>query len=176
MQTLEFPTTLWSEILPGLWQGGTDDHDVIGAASADYGFGYTSRGMSPTGGPARVTSSDFDTVITLYARANSASWNVKEIRYGFYDGDMSDFDPQKDLALAVREAHADWKDGRRVLIRCQAGLNRSGLVTALVLIRDGFSAAEAIDLIREGRGSAALCNNTFERWLLNQADLGFWRA
>lgn len=176
MQPLEYPTALWSEILPGLWQGGTDDYDVIGAPTPDYGVGYTARKMAASGGANRVTRSDFESVVTLYARANAASWNVKEIRYGFNDGNMSDFDPQDDLGFAVREAHSDWKAGKRVLIRCQAGLNRSGLVMALVLIRDGHTPAEAIDLIRAGRGTAALCNYTFERWLLESADLEFWRA
>ena len=175
MQPLEYPTELWSEIAPGLWQGGTDDYDVIGAPTDNYITGYGARKLAATGGPMRVTRSDFESVITLYARANAASWNVKEIRYGFSDGDMSDFDPQADLGFAVREAHADWKAGKRVLIRCQAGLNRSGLVMALVLIRDGHAPADAIELIRKQRGSAALCNFTFERWLTESADLEFWR-
>lgn len=159
MRNIEWPTELWSEIMPGLWQGGTDDLDVIGANSNH-----------------RITRSNFDTVITLYARANGASWNVKELRFGFADGDMNDFDPEADLELLVREAHKDWKAGKRVLIRCQAGLNRSGLITALVLIRDGVSPQDAIDLIRKQRATAALCNTTFDRWLTDAADLEFWRA
>ena len=125
--------------------------------------------------PNRVTKAHFDSVYTLYARANAASWNVKEIRFGFADGDMSDFDPERDLYFAVREAHADWKAGKRVLIRCQAGLNRSGLLMALVLIRDGHTPEQAVELIRQNRGDIALCNDTFVRWLTKQADLDFWR-
>lgn len=151
MSELHFPHALWSEILPGLWQGGTDDYDVIG------GNGFSAN---------RITRDKFDAVYTLYARANGASWNVKELRFGFADGDMTDFDPENDLDFLVREAHADWKSGKRVLIRCQAGLNRSGLVMALVLIREGYTPAEAIDLIRAGRGDSALCNPIFEQWLL----------
>ena len=160
MNQNQYPHALWSEILPGLWQGGTDDYDVIGA---------------PGHSPNRVTDRHFDSVYTLYARANAASWNVKEIRYGFADGDMTDFDPERDLYFAVREAHADWKAGKRVLIRCQAGLNRSGLVMALVLIREGYSPEDAVELIRATRGDIALCNNTFVRWLTNRADVDYWR-
>ena len=98
------------------------------------------------------------------------------MRFGFDDGDMTDFSPERDLAFLVREAHRDWKEGKRVLIRCQAGWNRSGLVTALVLIRDGYSPEEAIDLIRANRCSHALSNSIFERWLLEAADVNFWRA
>lgn len=177
MTYFDYPTELWSEILKGLYQGGTDDYDVIGATSpVDFGSGYFGRKAAVDAGACRVTRSHFDSVYTLYARANAASWNVKEIRYGFADGDMSDFSPEDDLELLVREAHRDWKAGKRVLIRCQAGLNRSGLVMALVLIRDGYSAADAIELIRSRRGGAALCNSTFERWLLESADVDFWRA
>ena len=161
MSAQHFPNALWSEVLPGLWQGGTDDYDVVGA------------GMAPAN---RITRTHFDSVCTLYARANAASWNVKEVRYGFADGDMTDFSPEDDLAFAVREMHADWKAGKRVLVRCQAGLNRSGLITALILIRDGYSPTDAVRLIRAGRGEVALCNDTFVRWLENHADVSFWRA
>jgi protein-tyrosine phosphatase len=88
---------------------------------------------------------------------------------------MSDFDPEQDLFFMVREAHADWKSGKKVLVRCQAGINRSGLVTALVLIRDGHSPEEAIRLIRDKRCEAALSNSRFENWLLEKTDLDFWR-
>ncbi len=160
MNDNHYPRALWSEILPGLWQGGTDDYDVIGVA------GHC---------PNRVTSTHFDSVYTLYARANAASWNVKEVRFGFADGDMTDFDPEADLYFAVREAHADWKAGKRVLVRCQAGLNRSGLVMALVLIREGYTPEQAVELIRQNRGDIALCNDTFVRWLTLRADVEFWR-
>jgi protein-tyrosine phosphatase len=48
---------------------------------------------------------------------------------------------------------------------CQAGLNRSGLVAALALIRDGMTPAQAIELLRSKRSPAVLCNPTFERYL-----------
>lgn len=48
------------------------------------------------------------------------------------------------------------------LVHCQAGLNRSGLVTAAaIMLQDGVSAQEAIDIIRTKRSSACLCNPTF---------------
>lgn len=70
---------------------------------------------------------------------------------------------------------ADWvnicrKTGR-TLIHCQAGLNRSALVTALALIRGGDVATgqEAIDLLRAQRTPAVLCNETFERFVREYA-------
>jgi predicted protein tyrosine phosphatase len=136
-------------------------------------FSYIrSYGKISTG---QVTKKHFDTVATLYSAANAASHNVKEMRFAFHDGDMSDLDPERDLFFMVREAHADWKAGKKVLIRCQAGINRSGLVTALVLIRDGYAPADAIRLIRDKRCEAALSNSLFENWLLEVANLDFWR-
>lgn len=57
----------------------------------------------------------------------------------------------------------------RVLIRCQAGLNRSGLVTALVLMLDGHSATEAVNQLRARRSPWALCNDAFVDWLVTDA-------
>ena len=161
MNGYQYGKPLWSEILPGLWQGGTHDSDTIhDTGSSLY----------------KPTRDEFETVVTLYESANPVKGGVKEVRFGFYDGDMTDFDPEWDLKSIVDQAHTDWKSGKRVLIRCQAGWNRSGLVTALVLIKDGYEPQAAIDLIRKMRVREALSNRTFERWLLNEADLEFWRG
>jgi len=142
---------LWSEILPGLWQGGTDDNDVVERRTrAKY---------------KEITVDNFDTVVTLYASANPVDWFVREIRYGFWDHDMRDFDSEE-LFDIVRVAHSDWKRGKRVLVRCQAGWNRSGLIMALILIREGYSVREAIQLQRDMRTKNVLCNTTFVNWLL----------
>lgn len=54
------------------------------------------------------------------------------------------------------------------LVHCQAGLNRSSLVAACVLIHRGRTARQAIDLLRDRRSPAVLCNRSFEAWLLDQ--------
>jgi len=54
------------------------------------------------------------------------------------------------------------------LVHCQAGLNRSGLVAALALMKMGRSARDAIALLRERRSPFVLCNPSFERWLLTR--------
>lgn len=139
---------LWSEILPGLWMGGIADDDV------------TRHGIkTPT-----ITPEHFDTVITLYAWAGPVDWYVKEVRLGFFDHNEVDLD-EHDLAHAVGAAYRDWSRGKRVLIRCQAGWNRSGLITALVLLLKGLTPDEAIDLLRERRSSYALCNDHFVTWI-----------
>ena len=145
---------LWSEILPGLYMGGTADTDV--------------RGQKHVSGP--ISPEHFNTVVTLYAWANPVDWYVKELRLGFYDHESVDVN-SNDLHQVVEAAHEDWKAGRKVLIRCQAGLNRSGLVTALVLARDGMPIKEAIALLRAKRSPAALCNPDFEDWLIANHDV-----
>lgn len=145
-------TTLWHEVVPGLWQGGTADDDT------------TDCPVSPSEGP-RLTTTHFDTVVTAYAWARPADWLVSEIRFGFYDSRISDI-PMDRLRTVVAATHAAWKSGDRVLVRCQAGLNRSGLITALVLIREGYSPSDAINLIRQKRSPYALCNREFATWLM----------
>lgn len=142
---------LWSEILNDLWLGGTDDFDTI-----DY--------EANTFGPREITKSTFDTVVTLYAWARPADWFVEEMRYGFYDDDSSFFD-EAALMRAAKFAHESWKSGKKVLVRCQAGINRSGLVMGIVLMLEGFTADEAIKLMREKRSSAVLVNRSFENYL-----------
>ena len=139
---------LWNEIKPGLWMGGTDDSD-------DIRFEVCMPSITPA---------HFDTVVTLYAWAGPVDWYVKEVRLGFFDHSEVDLDLH-DLAQAVRAAYRDWMRGKRVLIRCQAGWNRSGLISALVLMLAGESVDAAITLLRERRSPYALCNPDFVDWL-----------
>lgn len=147
----DFP--LYSEILPGLWLGGTDDDDTIDFA-ADV---RENR---------RITANDFDAVVTLYAWAQPVDWFVPEFRYGFYDSDKIIVDHVA-LGMMVDFVMHHWKeDGKKVLIRCQAGINRSSFVMAFVLMRYGYSAADAIALMREKRSPYVLMNQSFEKFLL----------
>jgi protein tyrosine phosphatase len=154
---LNYLNPLWSQVLDGLWQGGTHDLDVGKQLEVPM-----------------ITTKEFDTVITMYAYANPVDWFVKEFRYGVWDSDIDKMDTEELLDI-VRLAHSDWKKGKKVLIRCQAGWNRSGLITALVLIRDGMDAREAIDLIRKTRSDSVLCNRSFEKFLIEQ-DPKVWQC
>jgi len=44
----------------------------------------------------------------------------------------------------------EWKAGKKILIRCQVGCNRSGLVMAIVLMKEGYSAKDSIDQALRG--------------------------
>ena len=156
-----FASGLWSQILPGLYMGGTDDDDVVAKARNPFA-------------PANITTDHFDLVVTAYGWARPVDWMVAELRVCFYDAGMANV-PMDQLRLAVTTAHSAWKSGKRVLARCQMGANRSGLITALVLIRDGYTPRDAINLIRQRRMPEALFNREFERWLL-EVDAADWQA
>jgi hypothetical protein len=49
-----------------------------------------------------------------------------------------------------------------VLVRCKTGINISGLVMALMLIRDEYEPKDAIHLMRENRGQTVLSNRRFD--------------
>lgn len=136
------PERPWDEIIPGLWLGGSE------------------RGY-PGG--------TFGAVISVYDWHHARGrWLPKEgvphISVPFYDSD--EFDP--DIVFYLADQVKFWRDvmGQKVLVRCQAGLNRSSLVVAayLILVQD-IPPRDAIGLIRRRRGSDALFNNTFREWL-----------
>jgi hypothetical protein len=149
----EVPHWRGSEILPGLFMGGTADDAVT---------------WSPAEPSDLMDDKPYDAVVTLYAWAQPVGWDVEELRYGFADATIDCIDLPR-LQRAAQWAWQRWKAGDRVLVRCQAGLNRSGLVTALVLMREGYAPDEAIRLLRERRSPWALCNDEFVRWLLEDA-------
>jgi protein-tyrosine phosphatase len=70
-----------------------------------------------------------------------------------------------DVARWVRACTSDGP----TLVHCQAGLNRSGLVTALTLRLLGHRPEDAVAMLREKRSPACLCNEEFERLALEMA-------
>lgn len=148
---------LYSMVAPNLFQGGTDDLDVIHLAQTNN---------RPR------TDLPFDAIVTMYAWARPADWNIQEFRYGVPDASIKDIDLDR-LRQAVEFGYDRWKQGDRVLVRCQAGLNRSGLVVALILIKDGLTPIEAVARIRDNRGDDALFNQDFHKWLLKEGESFF---
>jgi hypothetical protein len=143
------PKELYTEILPNLWMGGTEDDDVTD----------TPKELS------RLEHNvPFDAVVTLFAWAHPMPWGIEELRWGFADADMSYVNHDR-LMRTVDWAHARWQSGDRVLIRCQAGMNRSGLVTALVLMKENYRAEDAIKLLRDKRSEVVLFNDHFVDFL-----------
>lgn len=142
---IDLNDNLYSEILPGLFMGGTADEDVVNV-------------------PKQLRNLDeqipFDSVVTCYSWAQPMGWHVHENRFGFADGLIEESTFQKLVSIA-HWLHKEWKSGKRCLIRCQAGWNRSGLCTALVLLTEGYTPQEALTLIRSKRSPQALSNKHF---------------
>lgn len=129
-----FDAPLISHVVDGLWQGG-----CVQDAKLD---------------------DDFDLVVSLYPWERFALGpNTERVEIQAYDShDGMDWDDLEDAANLVENA---LQEGKKVLVHCQAGLNRSGLVSARALMKAGYSAQEAIDLLRNSRSPMVLCNQTF---------------
>lgn len=110
---------------------------------------------------------DFEFVVSLYPweRYEIGPKTVR-IEAELYDAaEMPDERQIRDLARIVNAFRAHGK----TLVHCQAGLNRSALVSGLALVLGGMPAAQAIALLRGQRSPAVLSNKVFEDWLLNIA-------
>jgi protein-tyrosine phosphatase len=93
---------------------------------------------------------------------------VGKVFMSFPMEDEDDVDPKvRDVAAFIASLVGS---GRKVLVHCTEGLNRSGVVIARALMEMGRSAPEAIELVRRGRGPSvdgfpALGNQAFTAWL-----------
>ena len=146
----EAPLSLWSELIPNLWVGGTEDLDVVNVPKKLSSFGEAKM---------------FDTVVSLYAYSQPVGWNVKELRYGFGDGPLNP-DVDKELDKIADWAYQEFISGKKLGIRCQMGINRSAYVAGKLLLKLGYQPTEAISLIRDKRSPYALNNKHFEAALL----------
>lgn len=166
----EFDVPLFSQITDKLWTGCSpaefpDEHESV---EYDYTRSMFIRHARPVNchwlwdldGPR------FDAILDLYGESYIVPSDTDYLAMIMYDS--ADKLPSEMIEKAVDQVlewlHAD----KTVLIHCQAGLNRSALVAARVLMRDTdteMSAADAIVLIREKRSPMCLCNRHFERFL-----------
>ncbi|GAB3262402.1 protein-tyrosine phosphatase family protein [Nocardioides dilutus] len=131
----------WNEVVPGLFQGG---HDV--------------RSQSWT---ACVVTDEFDLVVSMTTREGYGPEEGVE----HHVARMADAGVDAVIAARVDELAGIVAEalgaGRRVLVRCSGGLNRSGLVVASSLVRLGHAPDDAIALVRRARGPWALTNPGF---------------
>jgi len=60
------------------------------------------------------------------------------------------------------------KNGIPTMVHCAAGLNRSGLVNAIALIKlTGWDGRKVISVMRDARDPMVLCNDVFEKFVLD---------
>jgi Dual specificity phosphatase, catalytic domain len=133
------PFDVISEIVPGLWQGGCR------------------TGLKLPG--------HIEHVISLYPwESYQGHDDVRSaLSVVMYDSEDQGYAQVDAIAAWVNVCRADGP----TLVHCQAGLNRSSLVAARALMLDGFTAQDAIALLREKRSPACLCNRSFESYLLS---------
>lgn len=94
------------------------------------------------------------------------------IRYGFDDG--QELPDMSRIEAIVSEVAYSVASGERVIVHCNAGLNRSGLIVALVIMRlTGKTGKQALEHLRICR-PMALTNYTFANYV-KELDRDYWR-
>lgn len=144
----------WNQIIPNLFMGGHDYEPT------------STPGTLPR--PA-VVRGEFQLVVSLYRReGHGPGAGTQLITYRIPDGrlDSGQRAQLDELAEVVADAV---RAGRKTLVRCQAGYNRSGLVVALALLKLGYTYDEAIILVRKRRSRFALCNSVFVDYIREAA-------
>lgn len=130
------------------------------------------QGAAPPFGDA-VAKLGFDTLV-LCAKENQREDLYPGIEVVLAPGDddvrvermMRDLPTWQQAAQIVAERVAS---GKKVLVTCMAGLNRSGMVTALALHQiTGWSGKDIVEHIQASR-DMALCNDTFADYIRSQA-------
>lgn len=76
--------------------------------------------------------------------------------------------PPEDFLDKLATLASEYAYEGKTLVHCLAGINRSAMVTALALVKRGFSGKEAIDLVRLKRGSCLLSNEVFEEYVASK--------
>jgi protein-tyrosine phosphatase len=162
----------WDEVFPGLWVGGHNCMPSDERPNGDCRLNDT------------WDDEWFDVVISLYHPKKfdleTLKWvpddsflppyytpsgsPVVHIYHRMADAEL---DPGHHTALdsLADEAYRALVGGQKVLIRCQAGLNRSSLVAALTMMHVGSSADRAIEHFRSVRSPYVLCNQSFVDYL-----------
>lgn len=106
----------------------------------------------------------FDKILCLYPwESYPTSPDQEKVEVELYDSLDQAFDQIEDLSDLV----AGWVvGGSRVLVHCQAGLNRSSLVSAITIRKlTGMSGEDVVARMREKRDSQVLCNSAFEKYV-----------
>lgn len=133
-----WPDRAHDEVYPGLWIGGA-------------------RWGNPD-------PDEFDVVVSL-TPVHEADVRIRKptrhVRWPLLDAQDHDVDPEQLAALVAKIV--EWvRSGKRVLVRCYAGLNRSGLVVGCALAElTGLDGATVIRSLRAQRSPIVLCNPTF---------------
>lgn len=132
----------WDQVIPNLWLGGhhtqTDD---------------------------AVVTDEFDIVVSLFRL-----WGYgpsQGVQHVYFQMDDADLDPEHHTSLdKIAEVIVyELSQQKKILVRCQAGMNRSGLVVGLAMLKMGWSVDDILKRLRAARSPYVLFNQDFVRYL-----------
>ncbi|HEX7644000.1 MAG TPA: protein-tyrosine phosphatase family protein [Burkholderiaceae bacterium] len=73
--------------------------------------------------------------------------------------------------LLVKDLHAQIKSGKNTAIHCRAGIGRSGLIAACVLVREGYAPEDAFRSVSKARKAEVPDTLEQREWLLRHRAL-----
>lgn len=161
-----FEVPLFSHVIGTLWQGCSPAEFPDQLEPYDYDLGRVPYhvAVSVTRGNLVhchwLAKQNFNKILNLF------QWGAYEVPEGVEQVTVEMYDSLDEISDQVEEL-ADlvigWlEEGHRVLVHCQAGLNRSSLIVARVLMKMyAMTADEAIETVRESRSQMCLCNESF---------------
>jgi hypothetical protein len=124
------------------------------------------QGSAPSPGP--DAGKKFDALVLMaheHQPTQKEFPGIEVLQAGIWDARPSGQDIQKAYKAAQWVA-TRLKAGKKVLVTCMAGLNRSGMVSAMSLIMMGYPPKNAMALVKNARGPKALSNKHFNQVLL----------
>ncbi|KQP62903.1 hypothetical protein ASF47_17985 [Nocardioides sp. Leaf285] len=135
----------WDQVMAhpsggGLWLGGHD--------------------CQPGGGDAKPRDR-FDVVISLFTReGHEPAPGVEHHTHTMVDGPLDPADHAR-LDTLAETTRQRVEQGQDVMVRCQAGMNRSGLVAGMAMIKMGWRTDDVLARMRAARGPWVLFNTAF---------------
>ena len=147
--------TAKTEIIPDrLWVGSHDFNCAVNSRTQE---------IASAGEP---SADDFDVVVSMYTNGECVPHeDIEHHEFLFNDGEL-DMEAADSAITAAMIVASRVEDGQRVLVRCRAGLNRAGLVSALAMMYLNYRAEDAIQLLRALRSPWMLCNQAYVDWLM----------
>jgi hypothetical protein len=117
----------------------------------------------------------FDVIVNMARELNLPSLGVPTVKIGLVDRADHPFSPRsrdarKVVDMADQIVH--WLEtGKKVLVICNIGLNRSSLMVGMVLLRMGYDPATVVARLRK-RSPLVLSNRGFEDFLYHAYERG----
>lgn len=145
-------------------------HDMINRGLPEDPWNEVVHGLYLGSSEIQYPRDEFDAVVSVFDwHFDREPWlpppGTPHLVLPLYDSNK--IPDKKDIDLAVGFIHRYHKDARPVLVRCQAGMNRSSLVAGAYMCEHlGFNGITAIKTIKAER-EGALFNRFFRQYLID---------